>query len=84
MSVAVFLYGVTLQTSAAMHCVAYGNFSAAKAQEIVASKGHTLELLRYISNHIHTSHHTSHITHIIIITQNTKREKSFFSLFFSS
>ncbi len=41
-----FLYGVTLQTSTAIHCVVHGNFSAAKAQEVVASKGHTLELLR--------------------------------------
>jgi hypothetical protein len=41
-----YLYALTLQSSAAMHCAAYGNFSNAKAQEIVASKGHTLELLR--------------------------------------
>jgi hypothetical protein len=74
----VFLYGVTLQTSAAMHCVAYGNFSGAKAQEIVASKGHTLELLRYIP-HSHDTHDTQHNT-----TQHNKkkRKKSVFCPFF--
>ena len=41
-----FLYGLTLQTTTRVHLAIYGNFSGAKAQEVVVSKGKVLELLR--------------------------------------
>jgi hypothetical protein len=33
-----------------LQCAIYGNFSAPKAQEIVVSRGHTLELIRPADN----------------------------------
>jgi splicing factor 3B subunit 3 len=41
-----FLYGLTLQRSAAINCVAYGNFSGPKLHEIVVAHGKCIELLR--------------------------------------
>jgi hypothetical protein len=41
-----FLYGLTLQRSAAINCVAYGNFSGPKLHEIVVAHGKSIELLR--------------------------------------
>lgn len=41
-----FLYNFTLQKSGAIHQCICGNFSEAKAQEIIVSRGKTLELLR--------------------------------------
>ena len=40
------LYGLTLQRSAAINSVAYGNFSGAKLHEIVVAHGKSIELLR--------------------------------------
>jgi len=40
------LYQLTLQRSSAITHAVYGNFSAAKAQEIIVSRYKTLELLR--------------------------------------
>jgi hypothetical protein len=47
LDIKMFLYGLTLQPSSSIHTAVYGNFSGSKAHEIVASKGHLLELLRY-------------------------------------
>ena len=41
-----FLYGLTLQRSSGITAAAYGNFSAAKQQELVVARGKVLELLR--------------------------------------
>ena len=41
-----YLYQLTLQTTSGIQCAVYGNFSTAKAQEIVVSRGKVLELLR--------------------------------------
>ena len=40
------LYNLTLQKGGGIQCAVYGNFSAPKAQEIVASRNKVLELLR--------------------------------------
>ncbi|KAK9916752.1 hypothetical protein WJX75_006568 [Coccomyxa subellipsoidea] len=41
-----YLYNLTLSRASGIQCAVYGNFSAPKAQEIVVSRGKTLELLR--------------------------------------
>ncbi|GAB4816845.1 hypothetical protein N2152v2_003891 [Parachlorella kessleri] len=41
-----YLYSLTLSRASAITCAIYGNFSAAKVQEIVVSRGKVLELLR--------------------------------------
>jgi hypothetical protein len=41
-----YLYGLTLQRSAAINCVVYGNFSGPKLHEIVVAHGKSIELLR--------------------------------------
>ena len=41
-----FLYNLTLQPAGAVTGAAYGNFSGAKAHEVVVARGKTLELLR--------------------------------------
>ena len=40
------MYALTLQRSAAVNCVAYGNFSGPKLHEIVVAHGKSIELLR--------------------------------------
>lgn len=40
------LYSLTLQKATAIPIAIYGNFSAAKAQEIIVSRGKNIELLR--------------------------------------
>jgi len=40
------MYALTLQRSAAINCVAYGNFSGPKLHEIVVAHGKSIELLR--------------------------------------
>lgn len=42
----VALYNITLSTATAIHHACYGNFSAARQQEIVVSRGKVLQLLR--------------------------------------
>jgi splicing factor 3B subunit 3 len=42
----VFLYNTSLQRPTAIYQAVYGNFSDAKAQEIVVGRGKVLELLR--------------------------------------
>jgi splicing factor 3B subunit 3 len=42
----IYLYNFTLQKPSAITHAVYGNFSDAKAQEIVVSRGTVLELLR--------------------------------------
>lgn len=44
------LYHLTLSRPSGIQCAIYGNFSAPKAQEIVVSRGHTLELIRPADN----------------------------------
>eukprot|EP00210_Caulerpa_lentillifera_P002872 g2742.t1 len=41
-----YLYSLTLSRPTGIQCAIYGNFSSGKAQEIVISRGHILELLR--------------------------------------
>jgi splicing factor 3B subunit 3 len=41
-----YLHNFTLQKASVINNVVYGNFSSPKAQEILVSKGKTLELLR--------------------------------------
>jgi splicing factor 3B subunit 3 len=42
----IYLYNFTLQRPSAIISAVYGNFSDAKAQELVVSRGKVLELLR--------------------------------------
>ncbi|MEW5303982.1 MAG: hypothetical protein WDW36_006625 [Sanguina aurantia] len=41
-----YLYNLTLSRATGIQCAAYGNFSGAKAQELLVSRGKVLELLR--------------------------------------
>ncbi|KIY98164.1 Splicing factor 3B subunit 3 [Monoraphidium neglectum] len=41
-----YLYNLTLSRPSGIQCAIYGNFSAPKAQELVVSRGRSIELLR--------------------------------------
>ena len=44
------LYNLTLQRATGITCAVHGNFSGAKLQEVIVSRGKILELLRHDPN----------------------------------